>query len=53
MGKLKRNYFLNSDEIPAMSRNMALNTLMYAEPTITNIVAMMKPSPATSAFLFT
>lgn len=46
-------YFLNNAEIPAISKNIALKTLMYADPTMTNMVAMMNPTPATSSLVLT
>ena len=49
----KISYFLKSADTPAISKNIALSTLIYSEPTITNIVAIMNPTPATSEFLLT
>lgn len=46
-------YFLNNAEIPAISKNIALKTLMCADPTITNMVAMINPTPATSSLVLT
>ena len=46
-------YFLNNAETPAISKNIALNTLICSDPTITNIVAIIKPIPATSLSFLT